>query len=87
MARAASSRTKEISCRQLNCPYLRFIHNVYCTGPVPKYGTLTLLFAYTCDKVQKDHSNSSKFEFQNVSGAGFIKPATQHIPYNYLASI
>jgi len=53
VARAASSRTKEISCRQLNRPYLRFIHNVHSTGPVPKYETLTHLFTYTCDKVPK----------------------------------
>jgi len=46
MARAASSKTKEISCRKLNCPYLRFIHNVYSTGPVPKCETLTHLFTY-----------------------------------------
>ena len=82
MAKAARRRTKEISCRQLNRPYLSFNHKVYSTRPVPKCETLKHLFTYTCDKVPK----ISVILLSLICGM-FIKLATQSIVCNSFAGI
>jgi hypothetical protein len=84
MARAANSRIRDISCRQLCCPYVRLVCNIRSAFFWTSAQMRNTLFAYTSDKLQK---GLSKFGFQSVRVVGFVKPSTRRTKNIYFADI